>query len=90
MKNIPKKIYLTLGSEKPSKDESFNELTGVSWCQDKVDEWDLEYISKSEVDKIIKKIISLQFWSADQDEYLKEVERYLKRKDYNIKLKLTK
>jgi len=54
MKNIPKKIYLVLGNKKPSKIESFNDLTEVSLCRDKIDKWDLEYISKNEVDKMIK------------------------------------
>lgn len=43
--------------------------------------------TEKEINEIAKKIVALQFWSADQDEYLKEVERYLKSKGYNIKLK---
>lgn len=49
MKNIPTKIYLQLGPQAPDETDDFNEASkdgAVSWCADKVDGHDIEYIQK--------------------------------------------
>lgn len=43
MKNIPNKIYLQIGEETP-KDADFKELDEVTWCQDKINPNDIEYV----------------------------------------------
>lgn len=53
MKNIPNKIYLNLGtiSETECNDtEDFHELSEVTWCEDKVDEFDIEYVRSKWID----------------------------------------
>ena len=41
MKNAPKKIWLNVGDVFP--DDDFNELSGVTWCEDKIGENDIPY-----------------------------------------------
>lgn len=50
MKNIPDKIYLNLGLQEDSADIDFNELSEVTWSQNKVDDDDIEYIRKEPID----------------------------------------
>lgn len=50
MKNIPNKIYLNLGLQEDSTDIDFNELSEITWSQDKVDADDIEYVRKEPVD----------------------------------------
>lgn len=48
MKNKPKFIYLQTGLEDNAEIcEDFNELSGISWCADKIYSDDLEFISVS-------------------------------------------
>lgn len=47
MTNIPDRIFLQIGEDCPS-DADFNELGEVSWCDDRINENDLEY-------KLVKK-----------------------------------
>jgi hypothetical protein len=42
MKNIPKVIYLQIDADGETP-EDFNELDGVSWCTEKINENDLEF-----------------------------------------------
>jgi len=42
MKNIPKKIYLQIGDDCPDAVD-FNQLIGVSWCSDRINENDIEF-----------------------------------------------
>ena len=46
MKNIPKKIYLQVDSE-DEKPEDFNDLREVTWCEDRINKTDIEYVRKS-------------------------------------------
>lgn len=46
MKNIPKKIFLQIGDEKLSSKDDFKDLE-VTWCTDKIWDFDIEYILKS-------------------------------------------
>lgn len=50
MKNIPQRIYLQIGEDVSVKenDSDFNDLAGVSWCADKINKTDIEYVLKSE------------------------------------------
>lgn len=47
MKNIPNRIYLNIdiGNENP-KDIDFKDLSGISWCSDRINSNDLVYYSK--------------------------------------------
>lgn len=45
MKNIPIKIYLQVDPDNKNP-EDFNDLTEVTWCVNKINDNDLEYILK--------------------------------------------
>jgi hypothetical protein len=53
MKNLPEKLYLQIGEE---ADESvdFNDLYGVSWCDDQIHENDVVYIREDLVIKMLE------------------------------------
>ena len=56
MKNKPEKIYLNLGTN--TEVEDFKTLSEVTWCEDKVNDDDLEFVSVSFLfDEIHKRII---------------------------------
>jgi len=42
MKNIPQKIYLQIGEDAEDA-ESFDDLSDVCWCADKINQNDIEY-----------------------------------------------
>lgn len=42
MKNIPNRIYLQVDPEN-EKPESFNELSEITWCKDKINNNDIPY-----------------------------------------------
>lgn len=47
MQNIPKTIYLQIGEDCSTDDgEDFNTLYGVSWCSERINENDIEYVLK--------------------------------------------
>lgn len=55
IKNIPDKIYLQVG-DNIGWEVDFKELedTGeVTWCSDKIENWDIEYIRASELERLI-------------------------------------
>ena len=43
MNNIPKIIYLNLGPDGQSAPD-FDELSAVTWCRDRIDPGDIEYV----------------------------------------------
>lgn len=44
IKDAPQRIYLTTGlSEDEARDANFNDLEGVSWCEHRVSDGDIEY-----------------------------------------------
>ena len=43
MKNIPERIYLALGPDGKSA-RDFDELGEVTWCRDRIDPGDIEYV----------------------------------------------
>jgi hypothetical protein len=43
MKNVPDKIYLQIDADGETP-EDFSELAGVSWCADKINDNDIEYV----------------------------------------------
>ena len=44
IKDAPQRIYLTTGlSEVEARDANFNDLEGVSWCEHRVSDGDIEY-----------------------------------------------
>ena len=55
IKNIPDKIYLQVG-DNVGWEVDFKELesTGeVTWCSDKIENWDIEYIRASEFEHLV-------------------------------------
>jgi hypothetical protein len=48
MTNIPKTIYLQIG--KDCSDEDFNDLSEVSWCAERINENDIEYVVLKDAD----------------------------------------
>ena len=55
IKNIPDKIYLQVG-DNVGWDVDFKELedTGeVTWCSDKIENWDIEYIRASRLEHLV-------------------------------------
>jgi len=54
VKNIPKRIYLQVDPEN-EKPEDFKELIEVTWCEDRINTTDIEYIRKK-----AKKVINKQ------------------------------
>ena len=66
MKNAPNHIYLNIGAEGECQD--FEELVGVSWCEDRINDDDLEYIS---VSSLFAKIDELKDWANSSDDYEK-------------------
>ncbi len=48
MKNLPEKIFLVIDTD-GEEVEDFKEMSGVSWCADRINDTDVEYaLSKSE------------------------------------------
>lgn len=43
MKNIPKKIYLQIDTD-GNIPEEFKELDGITWCSDRINKTDIEYV----------------------------------------------
>ncbi|MBS3776883.1 MAG: hypothetical protein KGY70_16920 [Bacteroidales bacterium] len=48
MKNIPEKIYLQVDPENENP-YNFNELREVTWCRDRINENDIEYIRRDKI-----------------------------------------
>jgi hypothetical protein len=47
MKNLPKKIYLQVDPENECDENTdFNSLAGVSWCEERINDSDIEYVLK--------------------------------------------
>ena len=47
MKNLPKRIYLQIDAD-GERPEDFKDLSGVSWCADKIHDTDIPYVLESE------------------------------------------
>ena len=58
MKNIPERIYLQIDADGETP-ENFNELHGVSWCSDKINDNDIEYVLASSARAKEKDILKL-------------------------------
>ena len=59
MKNVPEKIYLVMGEDREDG-EDFNEFGDVTWCADKINDGDIEYVSKAflpTVEELVKIIM---------------------------------
>lgn len=65
MKNQPKSIYLIVGADGESKD--FEELVGVSWCEDKINDDDLGYLSFSFIFARIKELENRNYDTMSAD-----------------------
>ena len=50
MKNLPEKIYLQIDADGETP-EDFDELDGVTWCEERINDNDIEYIVKPQNDK---------------------------------------
>ena len=47
MKNLPTKIYLQIDADGETP-EDFKDLHGISWCEDKINDNDIEYTLSNE------------------------------------------
>jgi hypothetical protein len=67
MTNIPKTIYLQIGKDCPMDDgEDFKNLSEVTWCAERINENDIEYVLKlSDEDLRILKQIRNYFGEND-------------------------
>jgi hypothetical protein len=68
MTNQPKKIYLNIGADGECQD--FEELVGVSWCEDRIND-DLEYISVYSVLARIEELKQERMLPHEQDDLLR-------------------
>lgn len=74
MKNIPNKIYLTIGSN-----EDFEELREVSWCERKIYEDDLQFVSVSSILARIKELEKDVYIDAnDKKHKIKELKNLIR------------
>jgi hypothetical protein len=48
----PSPIWLCLGDDFPAEEIQFSTLEEVTWCEDKQDSDDIEYVMKSNVDRL--------------------------------------
>jgi aldehyde:ferredoxin oxidoreductase len=64
MKNKPEKIYLNLGTNGGVED--FKTLSEVTWCEDRVNDDDLEFISVSSILARIKELENLKFNTTEK------------------------
>jgi len=69
MKNQPNRIYLNIGADGECQD--FEELVGVSWCEDRINDDDLEYISVSSVLARIEELKQERMLPHEQDDLLR-------------------
>jgi hypothetical protein len=69
IKNQPNKIYLNIGADGECQD--FEELVGVSWCEDRVNDDDLEFISVSSVLARIEELKQERMLPHEQDDLLR-------------------
>ena len=51
MKNIPKRIFLNLGEIEHSGVKDFNELSDITWSEERVFDSDIEYIRVTKTKK---------------------------------------
>ena len=69
MKNLPQNIYLQFGFEHDD-DDDFNdlEMSEISWCDDRIDDTDIEYVllakfQELQIENIALKQMLLRFES---------------------------
>lgn len=61
MKNVPKKIYLQVDADGETP-EDFIDLAGVSWCADKINDNDIEYVLASLPSKPFGDVEEMDKW----------------------------
>ena len=77
MKNQPNKIYLNIGADGECQD--FEELVGVSWCEDRVNDDDLEFISVSSILARIKELEKDVYIDSEHKKHrIKELKNLIK------------
>ena len=54
MKNLPEKIYLQVNPEKEDA-KDFKELHEVTWCEDRINYNDIEYVRKDKIHEYYEK-----------------------------------
>jgi len=78
LKNIPDKIFIQIGDDitEIGGEYDFNDLVGVSWCQDQIHKTDLEYVSEKDFyKKLLAKLESIKNVTLTLDEYIAEVRK---------------
>jgi hypothetical protein len=82
MKNIPEKIYLQVDTEDEELYNDFEELQEVTWCQDKINDNDIEYIKNDVVRNIERErnyyLLHLQLYEEQitEEEFEAEIDRH--------------
>lgn len=75
MKNIPEKIYLVIDTDGEKVDD-FKELTGVSWCIDRITPQDVPYFRKGTGKYTAKDLESFSEWLIKRYKYDDEMCMY--------------
>lgn len=79
MKNLPKKIYLNFGDafigDADYSSTDFKDLVEVSWCEERLDEYDHCYIDDSEGERLAKENESLKSQLAQKEKLIKKHKR---------------
>ena len=66
LSNTPEKIYLQIKGAEPGGD--FNKLVGVSWCADRINESDLEYVSALRAQQLLEALEELMNYINEIDD----------------------
>ena len=86
MKNIPQKIYLQIEDADVTYDKSiddFNDLIGVSWCEDKINNSDIPYVPESvlrdkeqqlsEAVEVLREMYEFGEWSESTEQRVENI-----------------
>jgi aldehyde:ferredoxin oxidoreductase len=77
MKNQPKFIYLNIGAD--GEVEDFKTLSEVTWCEDRVNDDDLEFISVSSILARIKELEKDVYIDSEHKKHrIKELKNLIK------------
>lgn len=82
MKNLPKKIYLQIDADGETP-EDFKELHGVSWCEDKINDNDCEYLLQTLTEAQINLIDEITKYHFDLSKSVTVCEELLRIRDFH-------
>lgn len=79
IKNIPKNIYLQVDSDGDDSEIEFKDLSGVTWCTEKINDTDLKFQLNKTNNRLFTKEDMIAFALYAPDFYFNNV---LEKKDY--------